>query len=71
MHKEKMSVVLMGLSVLTLVMAAYVFFTQQSVFGIAGTQWVLVSIVLGVYAVFVVNCPCCQGGSCCSSEEKK
>ena len=62
---------LMGLSVLTAVVAAYVFFTQQSVFGIAGTQWVLVAIVLAVYASYVLNCPCCKGGACCSSEEKK
>jgi hypothetical protein len=42
----------MALSMVTLILAAYVFFTQQEIFGIAGTQWILISIAMGVYANF-------------------
>lgn len=62
--------VLMVLSVLATVMAGYVFLTQNSVFGVAGTQWILVGIVLGVYGVFAQHCPC-GGGSCCGKPEEK
>jgi len=55
--KEKMTLALMSLSVLATVLAGYVFLTQNSVFGIAGTQWMLIAILLGVYANHVFHCP--------------
>jgi hypothetical protein len=45
----------MGLSILSLILSVYVFFSQNEVFGIAGTQWILISIVLGVYSVFFIH----------------
>jgi hypothetical protein len=69
--KEKIVMLLMGLSILTAAAAGYVFVTQNSLFGIAGTQWILISILLGVYANHAVHCPMLQGGSCCGNSEVK
>ena len=62
---------LMGLSVLATFLSGYVFVTQNSVFGIAGTQWILIAILLGVYANHVFHCPMLNGGSCCGKSEGK
>lgn len=60
------------LSVLATAVAGYVFVMKQDVFDIAGTQWILIGIVLGVYATYAMHCPCdCGGGSCCAKPEEK
>jgi len=52
------SYILFGLSVIALIITAYVTFTGNDVFNIAGTQWMLVSIVLAVYANHAHHCDC-------------
>jgi hypothetical protein len=42
----------MILSLVALILSAFVFFTKVDIFGIAGTQWILIAIVLGVYSIF-------------------
>jgi hypothetical protein len=42
----------MILSLITLIISAFDFLTKNDVFGIAGTQWILISIALGVYSNF-------------------
>jgi hypothetical protein len=49
----------MGISLLALLLTIYVFFTHNNLFGIAGTQWILISILFGVYSLFLGNA---QGG---------
>ena len=61
-HK-KMAPVAFMLSVVALVLAAVIFFSGvDQVFGLAGTQWTLVSILLAVYAVFFSTHECKMGG---------
>lgn len=64
-----MIITLMVLSMAAAALAGYVFLTQNSVFGIAGTQWILIAILLGVYSNHVHHCPLLGGGSCCSKSE--
>lgn len=45
--------ILFGLSVAALLITVYVTLTQKTVFNIAGTQWILVSIVFSVYAIYL------------------
>ncbi len=33
------------------VVAGFVFLTQNNVFNLAGTQWILIAIILGVYSI--------------------
>ncbi len=44
---------LVWLSVIAAVIAGYDFLAHTDVFGLAGTQWMLVAIVLAIYAVYV------------------
>lgn len=44
--------ILMGVSVLTAVISGYVSFFGKDVFGLAGTQWMLVAIVLAIYGLY-------------------
>lgn len=44
---------LMWLSVAATVTAGYDFLAHTNVFGLAGTQWILIAIVLGVYAIYL------------------
>lgn len=71
MNKDKMTIALMVLSLLSTVSAGYVFLTQNSLFGLAGTQWILLAILLAVYSNHVHHCPLFKGGACCKSEEPK
>lgn len=57
-HAKSPAAILFGLSLAALVITAYVTVTQNTVFNIAGTQWVLVAIVLAVYAVYAQSCSC-------------
>lgn len=61
----------MVLSMVAAALAVYVFLTQNSVFGIAGTQWILVAILLGVYSNHAYHCPLLKGESCCGNSEAK
>lgn len=71
MNKDKMIIGLMALSLLSAVAAGYVFLTGQDVFSLAGTQWILIAILLGVYSNHAYHCPLMKGGSCCKPEEPK
>lgn len=44
--------ILMGLSVLAVVLAAVDFIFKVDVMTLAGTQWILIAIVFGIYALF-------------------
>lgn len=43
----------MWLSVIAAIIAGYDFLAHTDVFGLAGTQWILVAIVLGIYAIYL------------------
>jgi hypothetical protein len=53
MNNKKMSDGLIWLSIVTAVVAGYVSFTQTDVFALAGTQWMMIAIVLGIYGIYV------------------
>ena len=63
---QKGAHVLMSLSFITLVLAALVSIVQLDLW-LAGTQWILISILLAVYAVAMINCSC---GDSCEHESK-
>lgn len=46
------------LSAISVVMAGVVNLTGTTIW-IAGTQWILVGIVLGIYALYLSSCGCC------------
>lgn len=52
--KGKVADILIVLSVLATLIAAYVFLAnvKSGVMNLAGTQWVLVAIVLGIYGLY-------------------
>ncbi len=52
MNNQKTSDILMGISILTIIFSGYVFFTQNNIFGLAGTQWILIAIVVGIYGIY-------------------
>lgn len=62
MQNKKTSSVLFILSVIALILSGYVFFSQNEIFGLAGTQMILISMVLGIYAVYAGTC-CDQCGT--------
>jgi predicted permease len=51
MNYKKISNYLMWSSLIAVVVAGFVFFTQNNVFNLAGTQWILIAIMLGVYSI--------------------
>ena len=50
---KKYSDILMGLSVLAVLISGYDSLYKTDVFGLAGTQWMLVALILAVYGVYV------------------
>lgn len=44
--------ILVILSVIATIMAAIVFFGRQDIFSLAGTQWILIAILLGIYGIY-------------------
>lgn len=52
MENKKIADVLVGLSIVAALAAGYVFFSKNDVFSIAGTQWILIAIILGIYGLF-------------------
>jgi len=57
-YNKKHSNILIVLSLASVALAAIVNLTAaETVLGLAGTQWILVAIVLGIYAVYAaVSC---------------
>ena len=53
MNNKKASDVLVIISVLAAIVAGYVSLSQNDVFGLAGTQWMLVAIIFGIYGMYV------------------
>lgn len=52
MTAKKMADAMIGLSVLTAVISGYVSVSGSDVFSLAGTQWMMIAIVLGIYALY-------------------
>lgn len=50
---KKLPDVLAALSVLSVLVAGYVSVSKADVFKLAGTQWILIGIVLGMYAMYL------------------
>ena len=57
---KALSKIFMILSVAALAGAIVAFFFKYDTFGIAGTQWILIAILLGIYTMVssVYNCNC-------------
>jgi|WetSurMetagenome_2_1015567.scaffolds.fasta_scaffold56820_2 hypothetical protein len=53
MNTKKTADVLAVLSVLSVLIAGYVNLSKADVFNLAGTQWILIGIVLGIYAMYL------------------
>jgi hypothetical protein len=53
MNTKKTADVLAVLSVLSVLIAGYVNLSKVDVFKLAGTQWILIGIVLGIYAMYL------------------
>ena len=52
---KKHANILIVLSLVSAVLAAIVSLTgTETVLGLAGTQWILIAVVLGIYAVYAV-----------------
>lgn len=49
---KKHSDILMGLSVLAVLISGYDSLYQTNVFGLAGTQWMLIALILAVYGIY-------------------
>ncbi|MFZ2193828.1 MAG: hypothetical protein WAV31_06315 [Candidatus Moraniibacteriota bacterium] len=49
---KKYSDILMGLSVLAVLISGYDSLYKTDVFGLAGTQWMLVALILAVYGIY-------------------
>lgn len=56
-NKKILSMIAIAFSVLAAIMSAVVNFTQQTIW-LAGTQWILIAILLAVYAVYLNSCAC-------------
>jgi len=52
MSKKPLGDILIFLSVLSVAAAGYVFATQKDLAQLAGTQWILIGIVLGIYGLY-------------------
>jgi len=52
MYKKHESI-LMWLSVIALAIAAYDSLAKADVFGLAGTQWILIAILLAIYGSYL------------------
>lgn len=50
---KKHSDILMGLSVLAVLVSGYDSLYKTDVFGLAGTQWMLIALILAVYGIYV------------------
>ncbi|MCX6761469.1 MAG: Phr family secreted Rap phosphatase inhibitor [Candidatus Moranbacteria bacterium] len=50
---KKHSDILMGLSVLAALVSGFNFLFKADIFGLAGTQWMLIALILAVYGIYV------------------
>lgn len=50
--KKNLGNILIVLSVAAVVISGYVNVTQNEVLKLAGTQWILIAIVLGIYGIY-------------------
>lgn len=64
-NKGSLSKAAIALSLVAVVLSAVDTFAGTDVLGLAGTQWILIGIVLAIYAIFLGTCDC----GCC--EDKK
>lgn len=55
-----LSKILLGLSVATAVLGAVVSFFQLDNLWLAGTQWMIIAILLAVWAPALKDCGCCE-----------
>ncbi|MFA6383313.1 MAG: hypothetical protein WCX17_02725 [Parcubacteria group bacterium] len=65
-NKENLSKIAMALSVVAVVLAAIDTLAGTDVLGLAGTQWILVGIVMAIYAVYLGTCSC----GCCTDKKE-
>jgi hypothetical protein len=65
-NKETLSKVAIVLSLVAVVLAAVDVFAKTDVLGLAGTQWILIGIVLAIYAIFLGTCNC----GCCTDKKE-
>jgi len=49
---KKHSDILMGLSILAVIVSGYDSLGKTDVLGLAGTQWMLIALVLAVYGIY-------------------
>ena len=52
MNNKKLPDILMGLSVVAIILAAFDFLSKGNVVGLAGTQWILIAIALAIYGMY-------------------
>lgn len=50
---KKQGGILMILSVIAVIISGYVSISQNAVLNLAGTQWMMIAIVLGIYGIYV------------------
>ena len=55
MGKYKMGDWLIWLSILALIISGFDFLTKSDIFNLAGTQWILIAIALGIYGLYFKN----------------
>lgn len=60
-NKKGLSQVAIVLSAVAVILSAIVNITGATIW-LAGTQWILVGIVLAVYAIYLESCSCTTGG---------
>lgn len=65
-NKESLAKTAIALSVIAVILAAVDTLAGVDILGLAGTQWILVGIVMAVYAVYLGTCAC---GCCIDKKE--
>lgn len=62
-NKDMCSKVAIVLSAIAVILSAVVSFAKVDILGLAGTQWILIGIVFGIYALYLgcCDCGCCVG----------
>jgi hypothetical protein len=53
MNNKKTSDIIIIISVITAIISGYVSMTQTDIFRLAGTQWMLIAIILGIYGLYM------------------
>lgn len=57
-NKKTLSTIAVALSLISVVLSAVVSLGKIDILGLAGTQWILIGIVLAIYAVYLNSCTC-------------